>query len=290
MKFALLTLFASTMLLRVAAQNSIGMTIGQTYNWGTSYSFSDVLKANPNHTGLDSASHSNFIRNSGTMKSGFMIGAYYRVAPKDTLHGLGWSKSYHLNLGYFEAAEIAGFDQIVTNINAPYTTIFQGDTTKTIVDSMFENIHYLSSNGFCAQAGFSLHKIIPTETRVRGELGFGVRVGYGTMHNNYSNEQYFSYVEDSTTNYSQLEVIGKKHGSAVTTSSFISGQFELSGGLIIPLAKDDDTWWISFHGALGIGGVYMYEKWLTRMSFTPTFGIHFQLLPKKKGTDGFIER
>lgn len=290
MKIAYLTLIMSCFILRVNAQNSIGMTISQTYNWGSSYSFNDALRLNPNSIGMDSASHSNFIRNSSTMKSGFMIGGYYRMAPKDTVHGLGWSKSIHLNMGYFEAADIAGYDQIVTNINAPYTTIFQGDTVTTIVDSMFENIHYLKSTGFYSQAGFSLHKIIPTETRVQGELGFGVRFGYGNFHNQYSNERYYSYVEDSTTNYSALAVNGTKYGTTVANSTFFSGQFELSGGLIIPLAKDDDTWWISFHGALGIGGVYLYERWLTRMSFIPTFGIHFRMLPKQKGTTQYIER
>lgn len=270
------------------AQNSIGMTIGRYYNWGTSYSFKEVQQANPGWSGLDSAVLSDVVLNSSTMQTGFTVGGQYRFLSADSTNFAGrWSKNIALNIGYLQATDLTGASHAVYNINAPYTTIFQGDTTTTLVDSMFENLHFVKSTGYLAQVGFGLHHIIRTETRVQGELGFGVKAGFGALNATYTNIRYYSYVEDSTETYSSIPYTKQTYDQTLKREHIFSGQVELTGGLFIPLAKDDNTWWISIHASFGIGAIHLYNTWLPRMTFVPTFGIHFQLPGEQTDTDGY---
>lgn len=266
------------------AQNTIGMTVNHYNNWGSGVSFSDYLRNNNGNLGLDSAVKAPVAEGSSNFNSGFLIGINYKLLGSDTNTWKGkWSRNFSLYIGYGANGNASAYQQQVYDINRTYTSIFYGDTTSMIVDSVEEAYHTISSKqGVFTQIGFGMNRVIRTNTRVTWEFGAGIHLGMGQYAAQYEHNRYFNYVQDSTFSYSFIPGTATSYQVDLRTENYFTGQIALNFGVIIPVAKDEEKWWVSLHAALGVGGMYMMDKFYTRATLVPTLGLNYRLGDKTK--------
>ncbi|MCC6701708.1 MAG: hypothetical protein IT221_09290 [Fluviicola sp.] len=261
------------------AQNTIGMTINKYNNWGTGITFSDYLKNNPGNPGLDSATQAPVYENATKFNSGFLIGVNYKMLGTDTNSWKGkWSRNISFYIGYGGGSKASAYQQQVYDINLPYTSIFYGDTTTVLLDSVVEAFHTVSARqGVFTQLGFGMNRVIRTKSRVTFEIGAGIHLGMGQYATEYQHNRYFNYLQDSTFSYSFVQGSSTTYQMNLKSENYYTGQLALNLGVIFPIAKDDDNWWVSLHTAVGVGGMYLMDKFYTRMTLVPTLGVNYRL-------------
>lgn len=261
-------------------QGSLGMTISRYYNWGQESTWNHVAKQHPTDMSYDSASRAPAQLNSPLMKSVFWVGGQYRFLPKDsTVFMHKWSRNFWLQGGEITTDLMLARDTFTDNSNIPYTVIYQGDTTTYNLDTVRVVQHQLYGKGGFAQLSFGMLRTIRTETRVIGEFGFRLNAGFGSL-NSHHEGVYVTYVADSA---SESPVPWSYSGTIVQTrerNTLFMGGAELSGGILIPLEKEDDTWWLGIHGSLGVTAMNYMGVTLMRTSFVPVLSINYRFLPE----------
>jgi len=270
-----------------SAQTSIGMTIGQYVNWGSPYSFKDAAALYPQNIAVDSAMKADYENVSRSAGLPLTVGANFRVKPTDSTKFMyRWSRNYGLTIGEFRIKELESGNLYTYDVNVPYTIIYQGDTSTYLLDSSKFYLNRLEEKGALGQLGFGMMRELPTKSRVKGEIGFSLTAGIGRTASYYTRTITYAE-EDTTANFtSPNDRFESQDAVKVGTQNIFLGGVSLMGGVIIPLAKDDETWWLSLHGAVGVAGMYAYDKWIARMSFVPTLGINYRFQPKTDN-DGY---
>ncbi len=282
MKKLLTTLIISLFASVTFSQNTIGMTFGRYFNYGAGMSFKDFKVQYPTFSVMDTASQLNSAFNSNYMYTTTLVGATYFWSGKDsTKNGGYWKKSAGIFLGKIRIGEFGGFNETITNTNYLHINSVNGIIDSSIVDSLYLQTYSCEGVGNFRQAHFGLHRIIPTESRVKGLLGMNLRLGYAKMNFTLTGKETQAYVLDSSEVFAFHPFTEKNTSYALSSKYSFMGQLELSGGLMIPLAKNDDKWWISFTGNVGYGGILFAKEWKSRITFFPEVGLHFSLKEKK---------
>lgn len=263
-------------------QGSLGMTISRYYNWGQESTWDQISKQHPSDMSYDSAAKAPSQVNSPLMKSVFWVGAHYRYLPQDTTAFMHqWSRNFWLQGGEISTDLMLARDTFADNSNLPYTVIFQGDTTTYNLDTVRIAQHQFYGRGGFAQFGFGLFRTIQTETRIVGEIGFRANVGFGSLLTHFERVN-VTYLADSTDEPPIPWFTSSSGGETRERNTLFMTGLELSGGLLIPLEKEDDTWWLGIHGAIGLTAMNYMGATLIRTSFVPVVGINYRFLPEEQ--------
>jgi len=268
-------------------QTSIGMTIGYFYNKGAAYSWKDAAAFYPDNLSADSAARSPYQKTAASANSSFMVGANFRIKPTDSTRFMyNWSRNYSLSFGSIKTQKMESLDYYRYDVNTPYTVIYNNDTTTYLLDSINYNTRSLYESGGYGYVSFGMLREIPTTSRIKTEFGFRLSAGMAVTNSFYGTS--FQHTEeDSLAGFAApLGRVSEVNDRKTGTQNVFTGNLSLSAGFIVPLAKDDDTWWVDLHVNVGVGALYAYSKWTPRVNFVPTFGINYRFT-SQKDADGY---
>lgn len=261
-------------------QRSLGMTISRYYNWGQETTWEHVSRQHPSDMAYDSAAKAPGQLNSPLMKSVFWVGAHYRFLPKDSnafMHK--WSRNLWIHGGEISTDVMLARDTFTDNSNIPYTIIFQGDTTTYNLDTVRVAQHQLYGRGGFAQFGIGMMRTIRTETRIVGEAGFRVNIGFGSLQSHFERTN-LNYLSDSTAEPPVPWITSSSRAEIKERNTLMMTAIEFTGGILIPLEKEDDTWWLGIHGSFGLTAMNYMGVMLMRTSFVPAISVNYRFLPE----------
>jgi hypothetical protein len=267
----------------VSGQNSLGFVLNSYRNWGNGITYQEVSNEHGDFHNLDSASTVSYPFPSQTLITPISVGVHYRMCSPDTTSWKSkWSRQFGLSLGFSEMRPLMGYNPQRIELNAPYTIIYNGDTTIYAVDSVSDELYTIQWNrGLQVQAYFGFHRVFQSQKRWFSEIGTDIRFGYSQYRETYNYERNDALVFDSTDNVTLLPPSKTLITETWNTQSVFLAQVDLRVAFWIPLDRDDNAWWLQLSAAAGFGGMHTYNDWHSRVSFIPSFGLHYLFTERK---------
>lgn len=263
-------------------QTYVGMNLSRYYNWGQEMSWVQARDQFPKLSYLDSAANAGTQYNSEHVTSIVWVGGQIRVQPTDTNKVLWkWTRNYYLNLGGIRAEKFEAVETFYKDSNLPYTTIYNGDTSNYLLDSISRFTHSMQTYGGFGQIGYGLSRKLVGEYRVEGEFGMRCMAGYGTIYGDYKQLRENELV-DTTNGSGSVHYSATSYEAPVPKSNLWMFSFDIIGGVYIPLEQGKSNWWLGLHGIIGVSSMYNWGTWKSRVNGSPQFSLHYRIPTKEE--------